>query len=172
MTNLSVQLQNADRLEAIYRQLGATLWRLQELEGAVAQYYVLAALAEKGMGIEAGRSLEKSIEGKTFGSTIKLLRTADKVPPELAVRLPAVLRERNWLVHSSLRQERVAVYNAQRCDALLLRLEDLAAEAGSVLKLIASAAQDFVLNAGVAPTRIEALTERVLKTWRGEDDAV
>jgi len=171
MTSIDALLQRADRLNAIYRHLGESLWRLQELEGAVAQYYVLVALATRGMGIEAGHALERTVDGNTFGRTIALLRKAAKIPAELEQRLPALLQDRNWLVHGSLRTERSAIYDESRCEALLARLVSIADEAAAILKLLGTAAEKFVVNAGVSKQEVDSLTEQLLSVWRGDDAA-
>jgi hypothetical protein len=168
MTDIHTQLRTADRLEALYKQLGLTLWRLQELEGMVAQYYVLVALASRGMGIPEGLALERTIEGKTFGKTVNLLRDAKKVPPELTERLPAIVKERNWMVHSSLGDERAAVYNDARCQAFLERMETMTTEASAIIKMLGKSAESFVMNAGVTAEEIERLTKQTLEAWRGD----
>jgi hypothetical protein len=171
MRDLHTQNRNAERFDTICRQLGLTLWRLQELEGAVAKYYVLVALATRGMGMEAGIALEKTLEGNTFGRTIGLLKAADKIPSEISMRLPAVLKERNWVVHSSLHQELGAIYSDHHCKALMLRLETLTSDTVEILRHIATAAQDFALKGGVDAMEIESFTHQILEKWRGDNEA-
>ena len=168
MTDLHTQLLTADRLEALYKQLGLTLWRLQELEGVVAKYYVLVALASRGMGVSEDLVLERTVEGKTFGKTVKLLREAKKVPVELVERLPNIVKERNWLVHSSLANERAAVYNDARCAAFLKRMEIISQEASAIIKVLGNSAECFVMSAGVTAEEIDRLTKRTLEAWRGD----
>lgn len=169
MPYLNAQLENADRLKAIYQQLGSSIWRLQELEGATAQFYVLVALATRGMGLEAGMQLDESVAGNTFGRTVYLLRQAAKVPLDLKDRLPGILKERNWLVHSSLTEGRSAVYNDAACEVLMRRMEFISSEAGSILKLIVNAAEEYATNDGVSKEEIEHLTAQILKSWQEDD---
>lgn len=170
MTDINSHLRASDRLGAIYKQLGLALWRFQELEGVVARYYVLVALASRGMGITQGLALERTIKGKTFGRTVSLLRDAKKIPSELIERLPAIVKERNWLIHSSLNTSRSAVYDDSHCNEFLKRMETMTAEAGTVIKLIGKSAEAYVLQAGVSPQEIDRLTKQTLESWR--DDAV
>ena len=168
MTDIHTQIRNADRLEALYKQLGMTLWRLQELEGMVAQYYVLVALATRGMGISEGLALEKTVAGRTFGQAVNLLRDSKKIPSEVQVRLPAIVKERNWLIHSSLNDERTAVYADDRCEAFLLRMETIVAEASAIIKIIGKSAETHVVHSGVSPQEIDRLTKQTLDSWRGD----
>jgi uncharacterized protein YutE (UPF0331/DUF86 family) len=168
MTDIHTQLRKADRLEALYKQLGLTLWRFQELEGMVAQYYVLVVLATRGMGIPEGLALERTVEGKTFGKTVSLLRDEKKVPDELIERLPAIVKERNWLVHSSLADERSAVHNDAHCANFLERMEIMTKEASAIIKILGQSAESFVINAAVTAEEIEGLTKQTLEAWRGD----
>lgn len=168
VTDIHTQIRNSNRLEALYKQLGATLWRLQELEGMVAQYYVLVALATRGMGITQGLALERIVEGKTFGRTVKMLLDSKRLPSDLIDRLPAIVKERNWLVHSSLADERAAFYNDARCLSLLKRMDDMTREASAIIKMLGNSAESFVMNAGVTAEEIDRLTKQTLEAWRGD----
>ncbi len=163
-----MQTQTEERLHALCMQLGLTLWRLQELEGVVAKYYVLVALATRGMGIKEGQALQQTVDGKTFGKTVRLLRDANKIPDEVVERLPSIVHERNWLVHSSLADERAAVYNDVQCEAFTARMKAMTSEASSIIKIIAKSAENFVLEAGVSQQEIERLTKQTLDSWRGD----
>lgn len=165
MADLQDQLKKAGRLEAITKHLGFTLWQLQALEDATAQHYVLVALSTRGMGIEAGKELDESVKGNTFGKTIHALRKAEKMPENLEQRFLALLKERNWLVHSSRATNRAAVHNDKACDALLKQLESLAEEARLLLHEVGCASERFVQQHGVSKTEVERLTQEVLKSW-------
>ena len=101
MTPHTHQHQIANRLSAVTQTVGFALWQLQELEGASAQYFVLLAQAEKGMGLVAGAALIEKAQSKTFGATIHQIAKAGLLSPELETRFTNLLAERNWLVHSS-----------------------------------------------------------------------
>lgn len=168
MTDIYAQLRTNDRLRALYMQIGLTLWRLQELEGVVARYYVLVALAKRNMGISEGLALERNVEGNTFGKTVYLLRDAKKIPVELVERLPAIVKERNWLIHSSLADERSAVHNDAQFEAFLKRMEIMTKEASDMIEMMSKSVENFVLKAGVTAQEIESFTKQTLETWRGD----
>lgn len=165
MTNLQTQSENAGRLDAITKHIGFTLWQLQALEDATAQHYVLVALATRGMGIEAGKKLDESVKGNTFGKTIHALRKAGKMPEATEQRFLDLLKERNWLVHSSRATNRQAVYDDKACQSLLDRLEALAEESRLLLHEVGSASEKFVMGHGVSKQEVERLTHEVLNSW-------
>lgn len=165
MTDLETQLRKADRLDAITKHLGFALWQLQALEDTTAQHYVLVALATRGMGIEAGKKLDDSVKGNTFGKTIHALRGAGKMPVAIEQRFIALLKERNWLVHRSRATNRTAVHDKKACESLLVRLEGLAEEARLLLREIGNASEKFVFQNGVPKEEINRLTQEILKSW-------
>jgi hypothetical protein len=168
MSDFETQLRKSDRLDAITKHLGFALWQLQALEDATAQHYVLVALATRGMGIEAGKKLDDSVKGNTFGRTIRALRGVGKLPAAIEQRFLALLKERNWLVHSSRATNRDAVLDDEACKSLLVRLEVLAEEARLLLREVGSASQEFVLNNGVPKAEIDRLTQEILRSWHSE----
>ncbi|HMY50825.1 MAG TPA: hypothetical protein PLN96_03025 [Zoogloea sp.] len=165
MIDLEMQLRRADRLDAITKSLGFALWQLQALEETTANYYVLVALATRGMGIEAGRKLDDSVKGNTFGKTIHALRDSGKMPSKIEQRFLALLKERNWLVHKSRATNRGAVHDNQACDSLLVRLDQLAEEARLLLREIGKASEKFVVQSGVPIEEVDRLTHEILNSW-------
>lgn len=163
--DLQIQLQKAERLDAITKQLGFALWQIQALEDATAQYYVLVALSTRGMGIEAGKRLDESVKGNTFGKTIHSMRNAGKMPEALESRFLSLLKERNWLVHSSRATNRTAVHDDQVCNALLGRLGALAEEARLLLREVASASEKYVALHDVKKREVDRLTRETLNAW-------
>ena len=171
MSDLETQLRKADRLDAITKHLGFALWQLQALEDATAQHYVLVALATRAMGIEAGKKLDDSVKGNTFGKTIHALRNAGKMPAATEMRFLALLKERNWLVHSSRATSRTAVLDDQACKLLLVRLEQLAEEARLLLREVGNASEEFVLQNGVPKDEVDRLTQEILNSWHSGTDS-
>lgn len=171
MTDLETQLRKAARLDAITKQIGFALWQLQALEDATAQHYVLVALATRGMGIEEGKKLDDSVKGNTFGKTIHALRNAGKMPAAIETRFVALLKQRNWLVHSSRATNRNAIHDDQACESLLVQLEQLAEETKLLLREIGNASEEFVLQHGVTKQEVDRLTQEILNSWHSDADA-
>jgi len=72
------------------------------------------------------------------------------------------------LVHSSLADERAAVYNEASCAAFLERMEIMTKEASAIIKVLGKSAESFVMCAGVTADEIERLTRQTLEAWRGD----
>lgn len=163
------QLQQAERLGAISKEIGFALWQLQTLEGAAAQFYVMVGLASPGMGMEAGVALLKDAQGKTFGSTVNKLTKGDKLPEELASRFQKLLRERNWLVHSSRETSRNAVYHDDLCARLIERVDAIGEEAHQLLIEVNKVAIAFVAKHGIKIDHVAKLAARTLNEWHAAD---
>ena len=171
MNELSQQLAKAERLHAITQKVGFALWQLQELEGTAARYYVLVAQATAGMGLVAGNALVDDAQSKTFGSTITKLVKAKHLPTDAEVRFQALLKERNWLVHSSRSTSRDAVHSDAACSRLKSRLDAIAEEARLLLKVVGKAAEEHVRKHGLSSKSIDEITAETLKAWHGADAA-
>lgn len=168
-TTLALQLQKADRLAEITQKVGFTLWQLQELEGTTAVYFVLAAQAKKGMGATKGNELVESAQSKTFGKTVSELGKYGLLKPDIQRRFGSLLKERNWLVHSSRADSRDAVHGALAMRKLLIRLESIAEEAHALLKELQSLAETHVKQHGVSEHEIAERTKRLLQSWQTPD---
>lgn len=171
MNEISQQLAKAERLHAATQKVGFALWQLQELEGAAAQYYVLVAQATRGMGHVTGNALVDDAQSKTFGATVTKLVKAKHLPTDAGVRFQALLKERNWLVHSSLARNRDAIHSDAACSKLGIRLDAIAEEARLLLKVVGKAAEEYVRRHGVSIEKIDELTAETLKAWHGGNAA-
>lgn len=171
MNELSRQLEKAERLHAVTQQVGFALWQLQELEGASVQYYVLVALAKRSMGLEAGNALVDDAQSKTFGATITKLVKAERLPADVEPRFQALLKERNWLVHSSRSTSRDAIHNDEACSKLIARLEAIAEEVLLLLKVVGNAAEEHVRRHGVSTEKVDEIAAETLKSWHSSNAA-
>lgn len=146
---------------------GMTLRHLQLLEGTAAQFFVLTKKAERGMGEEKGNALVAKAQRDTFGGSVKKLIAARSLPEEITTRFDTLVKERNWLVHNSLEDNRKATIDEECFKAFLLRLEAILREAKALMREVSVHAEEFVLSRGVLPEQIEAKTAETLKQWRG-----
>lgn len=158
-------LVKADRLAAITQRIGFALWQLQELEWATTNYLVVRLRAKRGIGEEAGGTLLKSVGKRPFGSLLKELSDAGVLEPELAQKLQAVLKDRNWLVHRSRRENRAVLTSDEQCATLIAKLESISAEALSMLKQVGQLLERYVLESGVSKEFIDQESERLLVQW-------
>lgn len=77
------------------------------------------------------------------------------------------MKERNWLVHNSLEENRKASINDGCFEAFLLRLEAMVNETNALMRELLVRAEELVLSRGVRADQIEAKTAETLKLWRG-----
>ena len=171
MTPHTHQHQIANRLSAVTQTVGFALWQLQELEGASAQYFVLLAQAEKGMGLVAGAALIEKAQSKTFGATIHQIAKAGLLSPELETRFTNLLAERNWLVHSSRATSRSAVYNDTSLEAVINRVTAISDESLVLLKQIGILVERFVKQHGVTGKYIDEKANELLEQWHASNVA-
>lgn len=167
MNSSDSEMGRADRLCAIATRIGFTLWQLQQLEGAVAQYLVLKTQAKPGMGLLEGNALVEKAQSGTFGTIVKKLIAAKAVTADVEGPLQDLVRERNWLVHDSLRDSRSAVHSDNAMHTLLDRVDAMAEAIKPLLSAIGVLAEAHVKTAGVTDEQIRTQTERTLREWHG-----
>ncbi len=161
-------LKRAERLAEINRNVGATLWELQELESSCAKCFFLIAQATVGMGEEAGDQLLNKALGKTFGRTIYLFKEEEILPADLVRKLESLLKDRNWLVHSSRLDSRGAIYSDGKTTDLVTRLKGIADLSTETHGEIATLAENFVQKAGVPLTDIDRIAQDLLEQWHND----
>lgn len=161
----------AERLDAITRRIGFTLWQLQDLEAVTAQYFVLLTQAKKGMGFAAGNALVEKAQAKTFGATIGQVSKAGLISTELVSCFNSLLAERNWLVHKSRASSRNAVHNDAEMQKLLIRLKAISEESLALLRDVDKLVENFVQQHGVSEKYIDEYAIKLLDQWHSADAA-
>lgn len=165
--NAASNQERSERLGGICEAIGFTLWQLQTLEGSTAQFFVLVEQAVPQMGEEKGNLLVAEAQRKTFGGSITRLAKSDHLPKDVLERFQALLKERNWLVHSSAVDSRKAMVDDAAYVSLHSRLKSILDEAACLLKEISTLSQNFVLGHGVSKEAIEAKITETLREWQG-----
>lgn len=166
---IAAQLERADRLHVVTQRVGYTLWQIQELEGVAAQCFVLLAQATKGMGMSEGNALlDKALAG-TFGATITKLRDAGVLPLDVEAQLRALLKERNWLVHSSRSTSRAAVHSDEALAAAIQRIDGISGSTLFLMKRLGDIVESHVKKHGVTDTQIDQHAAKILEAWHSGD---
>lgn len=150
----------------ICQAIGFTLWKLLMLEESTAQFFVLIEQAIPQMGEEDGNLLLVDAQKKTFGVSISRLSKSEYFPKDVLVRFQALLKDRNWLVHSSNTDSKKALDDDAAYFDLHRRLAAIGGEAGLLLKEISALSEKFVLARGVSMEALEARTAEILKEWQ------
>ncbi|NBQ68670.1 MAG: hypothetical protein EBU46_07510 [Nitrosomonadaceae bacterium] len=163
-------LLKAKRLEHIAQRIGFALWQIQELEGVAAQFFVLVAKAEVGMGQEKANALVEEAQNKTFGATVNKLIKGNHLPSELNARFSALLLERNWLVHNSRASSRSAIYHQPDYEQLITKVDSIADESLSLLKELSKQSEIYLLKIGITTEKLQSITEQTLQQWHASRD--
>ena len=158
----------SERLGALTQAVGFALWQLQILEGSTAQYFVLVEQAQPGMGEEKGNLLVEKAQRNTFGASISQLVKSKNLPECLLTRFQALLKERNWLVHSSRTSSQKALIDDASFITLSERLEAIVHEAGKLLQEISIQSQKFVTEKGISIKTVESKTAQILAQWQDQ----
>ncbi len=169
MAHTTEQFQSADRLNVITQRVGFALWQLQVLENCTAQYFVLLAQAQKGMGLAAGNALIEKAQRKTFGNTINQMTKASLLSSELEARFTKLLDERNWLVHKSRASYPSAVHRDSSMETLLFRLDAIADETLTLIKEVAILTDCFAKAHGISEKWVTEEANRLLEQWYASD---
>ncbi|KPW38597.1 Uncharacterized protein ALO59_03743 [Pseudomonas amygdali pv. mellea] len=98
------------------------------------------------MGEEKGNVLLAKAQRDTFRGSVKKLIAARSLPDDVTGRFEALVKERNWLVHTSLEENRKASINDGCFEAFLLRLEAMVNETNALMRELLVRAEEFVLR--------------------------
>ena len=158
--------ERSERLGEVCEAIGFTLLQLQTLEGSTAQFFVLVEQAVPQMGEEQGNALVVEAQKKTFGGSISRLAKANHLSEDLLGRFQALLKERNWLVHSSATDSKKAMASDAAYIGFHRRLEAIQDEAARILKEVLALSEKFVLGHGISMEGIEAKLAETLRQWQ------
>lgn len=158
-------LPQEERLDEIFRRVGASLWMLQLLETQSALYYLLRVKAERGMGFEEGTKMLIQQNKKTFGNTLRSIQESNVLPQELQSQLSMILKERNWLAHESNIQGYKAIESEQDTITFIERLEKIKSEALSLMKSLRELSEIYASSHGVTKEDMQLGKERSQKMW-------
>ena len=158
-------MAKADRLDEMFRRVGAALWMLQLLETQSALYYLIKSKAEKGMGFEEGTRLLVQQSKKTFGYTLRSIEIGNILPVDLQARFTKILKERNWLAHGSNIQGFKATDSEQDTLIFIERLEYIKDESAVLMKKLRELAEAYSAEKGITKEDMQAGLERAQKMW-------
>lgn len=162
------KLIKADRLDEIFRRVGAALWMLQNLETQAAMFYLLRIRVERGIGFEQGTEMLIKQQRKTFGNTLRSIEKSNVLPQELQRRFHEILAERNWLAHGSSIQGYSAIESDESTSDLIGRIENIKIEALVLIKALRELAINHAEKAGITSDEIQAGMEVAKNIWFGK----
>ena len=164
-TEFSTVLQRASVLSVVLQRVGYALWQLAECEDAAAHFLVLRAHATLGMGEASGEALLTKARHRTFGSLLTELAKRGIVDGELETRLNHLLKERNWLVHHSKRENRGVINHPDRVASLVARLDKIAEDATELQNELGQAVERFAVESGVDRDLVDREAQELAESW-------
>jgi hypothetical protein len=162
---MSSRQKKAQRLSMLMQRVGFALWQVQELENTAAGYIVVRLRETRGVGIDQGMKISTNVEGQMLGRLIGELAKAGVIASDLASRLTAFLKERNWLVHHSRRENRGVLSDDAMFAGLLTRLDTVAEDALALTKELGREMEEYVVSSGVSRDSIDREAERLSQSW-------
>lgn len=159
------ELISPSELDEFFKLIGRGLWYLQNVEDVLSSYLTLKAKFRTPAVVsnkEIKRTLKK-YRSKTLGDAIEYAREKNLFEEDLLSQLDAFNKERNWLIHRSIRKNRDDLYNRKKREATFKRIENFGQQAINLHSLIAHELEAFVISCGVSKVDIENETQRIAK---------
>ncbi len=147
------------------QRVGFAIWQLQNLEHGLASYLVIRVKATKGIGEKRGNELMDHALKQTLGITIKELKSANVIESSTADALTSILEDRNWLVHRARRENRGVVFNKERTEKLLSKVEDITSRCESLTQLISEESREYVVSQGVDKEEADKIALQIARNW-------
>ncbi|HEY2852761.1 MAG TPA: hypothetical protein VGJ18_07955 [Gemmatimonadaceae bacterium] len=164
-TTSGERLEQSQRVAHLLQRVGYALWQLAEVEYAAATHVVVRLRAVKGAGLAMAEPIEAAVHRKTFGQIVSELRDSGMLEERLALRLQALLNDRNWLVHRAKRESRGVIHDAAQYESLVSRLDRIADDALALQKDLAGELEGYVLKLGVSREYIDKEAQRLAREW-------
>lgn len=165
MDDFRERVARAELTGELLARVGHSFWQLAECEDAVAAYLVVRLKATQGMGNVAGEALIAEARKRTFGSLVSEMREAGVLEAGAQTRLDQLVAERNWLAHRAKRESRGVIFDDVSYHQLSARLESIADEASSLLRLVGDQMMEYVLSKGLDQSEIERESIRIASSW-------
>ena len=156
------------RINALYLKIVVNSLTYSDARGVCATYYVIVEQAVFGMGEEKGNALGEAAKRKTFGSTIHKLVKAGLLSGAIELRFKSLLKERNWLVHSSKASSRNAIHHESAMQPLVNRVDSISTESNLLIKVVGELIEEYVKSHGVSEEYISSQATEILKQWHSE----
>ena len=159
------ELLSSSELDEFFRLIGRGLWYLQNVEDVLSSYLTLKAKF-KTPAVVSNNEIKKTLKkyrSKTLGDAIEYAKGKNLFSEDLLIQLETFNKERNWLIHRSIRKNRDDLYNLKKREVTFKRIEGFGQQAINLHRLIAHELEDFVISCGVSKEDIENETLRIAK---------
>lgn len=142
----------------LYCHVGEAVCTVQHVEDALSHSIVLKGFAPPSR-IEADQCLEKHRK-YTLGKAIGVAKEMAVYSQPILVGLQEFLKERNWLIHSSVAQCSEALKTPEHMALFIDRIRVITKQAHEILQLIEEDLIDFAEEAGKDMSSVKAEIKR------------
>jgi hypothetical protein len=147
-----------------WQMMGRGLWGVQNFERSLAIYIVLL-LCPTGTPAQKAYDLLENHNKKTMGQLLKKLKEHCELSDGFEERLDNFLNERNWLTHRLNRENHTDIYNADKFNRLIARLDFIYEESKALRDIMVDLSHQSCIAEGVSEEWLEQKSKRIYEEW-------
>ena len=148
-----------------YRLLGRALWAVGHFENRLAHIIVIVFKSPSNPREAVENALEKEFK-KTLGNLLKEFRRYREFAPELDQRLDAFKAERDWLCHRIYCQNHTDLFNRQRFESLIFRLEAFKNKATELEKILDQIFERWRADNPISIDEVNRRIRAMIDNWK------
>ena len=148
----------------LWKMMGRGLWGVQNFESSMVTYIVLL-LCPKGTPAQKAYDLLEKHNKKTMGQLLNKLKEHRKLPEDFEERLNNFLNERNWLVHRLNRENHTDLYNPNKFNSLIARLDFINNESKALTEMMVNLCHQSCIAEGVSKELLKEEEKRIWEEW-------
>jgi hypothetical protein len=137
------------------------------LEKVLGSYLVLVHKATVPSARADVEAMFVKAHKQTLGSLFKAIGDTGALAA-ITPRLETFVDERNWLVHRSRHEDRLALYSEATRTDLLARITALADEALSLMKAVQEATENQLVAQGISKAEIDSRAAKLFLEWSAQ----
>jgi hypothetical protein len=143
-------LINAQRLFPIFQSVGYAVLQAQTVEDALGIHLALVYDLKPGVARAEAEAVFSAYSGRTLGQLLNTARQKATFPPELVTNLDAFKVDRNWLVHRSRPDQRIATKSDVSTNEFCERVSTIGHRAADLQQRIQQVTEEHLVSTGYA----------------------
>ena len=155
-----------ERLSVFWQEIGFCIMQIQTFELTLSYYLTQVHKIDFEMNSNKISSLYNKYGKFTIGQLFKEVKECEKLPNDLEKRIDFFIKERNWLVHNSRKENEGDLFDQSKYNALIQRIINLADEALFLAKLFQEKSEEYILkNKIMSEEQLDHYTQIVLNSY-------
>lgn len=159
-------IDSAD-VEILNKEIGSAVWLIQALEDTLAHLITIVLKLPQNAAIEEADKILDATRKKTLGRLLGAIKDSIELPQGFEKRVDTFLLERNWLIHRSWRLHHTDIYNPDKFEKLIIKIDAIGTEARFLNKEFINILEQYVLSKGIKPERLIELANNTIDNWIG-----